>query len=808
MPQASRNILPLAAISAVVLGLEVFETRLLAYSVPMLFLYAVVGIAMLGFGAAGTLVAARQRWLEPEVLPSYLAWSALAFCVSVVISHAVFARLTPFIDFENFATLALAIVLCLPFFAAGTLITLSLSAHRSSDAAYAANLIGSGVGCFIPILGLGALTAEQLLASTALLAFLCAVWYVANLRTRPVSVKVATVVAFALVVGSWVAPANMFPLQPEPEPLGQLAWQYRYAREQGIKIAKAYDRWNPTGRIEIIRVSNVPGGPEPYHAMFYAQDSSAGSSLFNWDGRDIASVRPSVENAGTFVSRLCTETQYGQGYYAQRAHVLVIGLGGAPDVQCALYHRAKKVDVVEINPDSIAAVRGKFNLWLGGVGQDPRVHYYQRDGRSFIHATDEKYDLIQMSGVDTKNLLASGALALSENHLYTREALGDYFDHLRPGGAVSLMRFGEAEQLRLANTAVSILRERGIEHPEQHIALLNTGLLNGVIIRREPWTPQDARALNTQLHPTPFRGASVYYYGLNGVPLDEPALTTWLPFVGLRDNPGLFMASVAGGDLARFEQHYPTKLVPATDDWPFFFDVHRYDFGSPLGAYHVRVLFLYLTAILLFAVVLVLIPTWAFRHKAAGVHQIGVPLFFAFIGLAFILIEVWLFHRFAMYLGHQVYSITVVLASLLVSTGFGALLGNRLGLEPKRRAQLGIAFAIGWLAVGAFLLPLVLDATASWPLFARAALSVVYIAPLGLAVGQPFVSGIDWLGQHSPGSRPLCIGINSVASVFASVAVVTVSMVLGYRGVLITGAVLYAAAAIAIGRFRVTERPV
>lgn len=806
MLQANRNILPLAAISAVVLGLEVLQTRLLAYSIPMLFIYAVVGIALLGFGAAGTLVAARQHWLEPEVLPRYQAWSALAFCASVVIAHAVFGRLTPFIEPSNFATLGLSAVLCLPFFAAGTLITLSLSAQGSSDAAYAANLIGSGLGCFLPVLALGALTAEQLLAAIALLAFVCAIWYVANLPQRTVGIGVATAAVFVLVLAALAAPAWMFPVQPEPEPLGQLAWQYRYAHENGIVVEKAYDRWNPTGRIEIVRLHHVPAGPEPYPAMFYAQDSSAGSSLFQWDGRDIASVKPSATEPGSFVSRLCTETQYGQGYYTHRSRVLVIGLGGAPDLQCALYHRADSVDVVEINQDSIAAVRGKFNRWLGNVGQDPRVHFYERDGRSFIHATDEKYDLIQLSGVDTKNLLASGSLALSENYLYTREAFGDYFDHLKPGGAISMMRFGEPEQIRLANTAAAILRDRGITHPEQHIGLLNTGLLNGVIIRRSPWTPEDAKALNAQLHPEPFRGVSVFYYGLNGVPLDTPSVVTWLPHVGLYGIPGYFMTALATGSLARFTKEYPTRFVPVTDDWPFFFDVHRYDLSSLWGMQHIRALVSYMLVVLVVAGLLVVLPAWAFRKTRAGVRQPSVLLFFAFIGLAFILIEVWLFHRFTMFLGHQVYSITVVLSSLLVSTGFGALLGNRLGVEPRRRAQLGIAFTIVWLAIGALALQPLLDVAASWPLALRAALTILYIGPLGLALGQPFVSGIDWLGQHAPGSRPLCIGVNGVASVFASIAVVSVSMTVGYRGVLISGAMLYVAAALAISRFTVKGR--
>src|SRR6185295_10076591 len=133
-----------------------------------------------------------------------------------------------------------------------------------------------------------------------------------------------------------------------------------------------------------------------------------------------------------------------------RKRVLVIGLGGGMDVQCALFHGAESVDVVEINPDSIAAVRGPFNEWTGGIGSNPRVTYHLGDGRSFAHRLRTGgYDVIQLSGVDTKNAASSGGLALSENTLYTEEAFADYLRNLNPNGVLSIVRFSDAEAVRL-----------------------------------------------------------------------------------------------------------------------------------------------------------------------------------------------------------------------------------------------------------------------------------------------------------------------------------------------------------------------
>src|ERR1044071_9958898 len=149
MKQSGVAVLPLAAVSAVALGLEVFESRLVAYSVQVIVLYAVLGIAMLGFGAAGSLVAVRRRWLDEERLPHALAWSALAFSAAIVVAHAAFVRLTPLMTHVGAVSLALSGLLSLPFLAAGAVITLALSAGPGVGAAHGAGLRGCRAPVFL-----------------------------------------------------------------------------------------------------------------------------------------------------------------------------------------------------------------------------------------------------------------------------------------------------------------------------------------------------------------------------------------------------------------------------------------------------------------------------------------------------------------------------------------------------------------------------------------------------------------------------------------------------------------------------------
>ncbi|HEX2677314.1 MAG TPA: hypothetical protein VHM19_11755, partial [Polyangiales bacterium] len=136
---AARAALPLALVSLVALALEVLLTRVLSYSVHTLLLYAVLGVALLGFGIAGTIVALVPRWLEADRLPRVLAWIGAGSVHALVLSFAVFVRITASLRSVDAFTFLGAALLTLPFLAIGLVITLVLAASGSEvGRAYAA----------------------------------------------------------------------------------------------------------------------------------------------------------------------------------------------------------------------------------------------------------------------------------------------------------------------------------------------------------------------------------------------------------------------------------------------------------------------------------------------------------------------------------------------------------------------------------------------------------------------------------------------------------------------------------------------
>ena len=136
------------------------------------------------------------------------------------------------------------------------------------------------------------------------------------------------------------------------------------------------------------------------------------------------------------------DSQAGAAYVAFAARggeaprVLVIGAGGGIDVMIALAHGAPFVTAVEINRAMIDMVADHFDGYLGGLfrrGGHPlaeRIDLVHGEGRAFVRQSPERYDVIQLSGVDSFTALNTGAYTLSESYLYTTEAIHDFYEHL------------------------------------------------------------------------------------------------------------------------------------------------------------------------------------------------------------------------------------------------------------------------------------------------------------------------------------------------------------------------------------------
>jgi hypothetical protein len=345
--------------------------------------------------------------------------------------------------------------------------------------------------------------------------------------------------------------------------------------------------------------------------------------------------------------------------------------------------------------------------------------------------------------------------------------------------------------------------------------VLSLGVLHGVLVQRQPFSAEDIAAFAARHAEDPaFAGPGVFFYEPFDLRTHVQPRVEYLPgrveakgsfasadlhvpSADLMEPNGIdvraYFDALASGQQAEFERRYLYDVTPTRDDRPFFFDMLRYDRAASWGYAHVRVLVGLLGSVLLLSVLLILLPVWG-RSTASGRFNLRALGYFASVGLGFLFVEVWLLHRFAMYLGHQSRSLVIVLSSLLLATGLGALFGERLWPEPRRRVRVACAGLLIWLGLGALGLTALQEQTWSLALPLKALITLGFVLPLGALLGLPFPAGLAWVEREARAAAPWCIGVNAFASVLASVLVVPLSMFAGYAAVLATGIVLYAAA--------------
>lgn len=140
-----------------------------------------------------------------------------------------------------------------------------------------------------------------------------------------------------------------------------------------------------------------------------------------------------VENRGAayMLPHLLNRDSGGQPF----GDVLVIGAGSGNDVAAALASGAGHVDAVEIDP-RINEIGRAYHP--DRPFKDSRVTVHLDDGRSFLHKTPRKYDLVVYALVDSLVLHSGYSSLRLESFLYTEQAMRDIKAVLKPGGVFAV----------------------------------------------------------------------------------------------------------------------------------------------------------------------------------------------------------------------------------------------------------------------------------------------------------------------------------------------------------------------------------
>ena len=757
-----RVLLAVALVAACSLALQVALTRVLSAALFYHFGFLAISLALVGTGAAAMAVFLRPAWFEPQTAAGSLAAWCAALAVSLVVAPAVLVRLD--FTFQSSVTLGFALTLALvsllaavPFFLAGMAITLAIVRYTGwIHRVYASDLVGAGVGALVIVPVMWTVPAPLLLVSLGVLAGVAAVVCAETPRRRKAGV-VATVIAAAAVVLGAATSLYHLPAALEGEPVA--------------------DRWTPLSRVVAYRAS----GPAGFGVLTYDRDYAPvprhrrGERLPDW-----RSLKLGPQSVGFAM--------------APPGRALVIGGGGGRDIYNALSSGERRIDVIELNRAIVEVVDEDLGPAFGSPYSLPGVRVRVGDGRSTLAQSDARYQAINIGFTNTLSGNAAQGYALTENNLYTTEALDEYFDHLGPRGLLMVSRIYRLvgdEALRATVLALAALEDRGIGDPERHVVvLLGTDVLTakpfGTVLAQ--LTPFTLRQL-AQLRQLARERTDGIAFAPGG-----PYRLEWKQ-----------LAEAASLD--EFCAGYRVDVCPPTDDKPFFLNFERLDqVGQPTPAGYLFTVKPFTVLLVALGILLVLCALAFALPLALVAHSDRPPLgslvFFAAIGVGFLVLEVTMIQRFVLFLGFPTYSLSVVLAALLAFTGLGAGLSGR--WERSRRAlAVALVLVVVLILAAAFGLPSLLAALIDLPFGVRIALTALLLAPYGLTMGMAMPLGLRRLSDLHPRGVPWAWGINGITSVLASVLALAVAITAGYTVATLVAAACYglAAAHAIVGRW-------
>ena len=791
-----------ALLSAGVLGYEILLARLLAIVHWHYFAYMIIAVALLGFGAAGSLVAVLQRPLLERFRWSF-GGAALGFGAGAPLAFAL-AQSLPFNALEIAWDraqpgwlFALYLVLSLPFLSAALALALAFRMHAArAGALYRMDLVGAGLGALGMVVLLDALAPADALRVVGGLG--AASGGIVLLSSGGAD-RLGRGGALLAVAAGLALPAALPDhwLRPQPSPYKGLSLALT-APESRIVA----ERHGPLGWIAAVESPRVPFRHAPGLSLMAEAGPPAQIGLFT-DGGAPSAITP----ADADLRYLEAETAALPYHLLDRPpRVLVLGAGGGAEVLRALQLGARAVDAVELNPDVLALVRDVLADAPGASWEGGTVRTHVADARSFAARSSEQWDLIQIALVDSFSAAAAGVHALDESLLYTVEALGVFLDRLAPGGVLAVTRWLKLpprDSLKLLWTARQALEARGADDPASRLAMIRGWKTTTLAIGARPFE----------------RGAVA---GLRAFAAAQGFDLVWHPGLAEGDAnrhnrlaaPEFHRgaAAILGPDPEGFAARYKFALRPATDDRPFFFHTLKWSTlpellalraqgGLPLVEWGFVILVATLVQGAIAAALLILLPLLALRTPrgaaAAEPARWRVAVFFASLGLAFLFVEIAFMQRFAVFLGHPLYAIAVVLAGLLVFAGLGAGAIDQVARLAGGRPPITVAAAGIALVVGAYLglLPWVFESAQGWPVAARIAVALALLGPVGFLLGMPFPLGLKALGARAPALVPWAWGINACASVVSAALATFIALHVGFTPVLGCALVLYAVAA-------------
>src|SRR3954453_2240380 len=466
----------LALTSFAAMLLELALTRLFSVVLFYHFAFLAISIALLGLGAGGVfayLLKSRLGPIATRKLASRLC-VANAVVIVVVLEIVLHTPVALEVSGKNFFRLTvLYLAAAVPFFLTGLLFSDVFARETTRiPRLYGADLCGGAMACLAVVPLLNWLGGPNAILVSAIAAAAAAMVWAESPKLR----RNAGLLALAL--------AALIAANHSGRLIDIVYAKGMFRNPAWVEFA----RWNALSRVEVDNQGQSKAIVIDADASTYIMNADVSRwHQTEWE-KDLMSAPPALANV-----------------LRPHGEFAIIGPGGGVDVLRAVANGSPSVTGIEINPIIATTImRGRYADYAQHLYQRPDVHIHVTDGRSYLRATPQNFDVVQMTLVDTWASTAAGAFALSENNLYTVEAFREYFDHLKPDGMIAITRWEfrhPREALRVVAVAMEALHQLGVANPAGNFIVASQGSLDEdgipvvVLAKKTPFTSTEEDAV-------------------------------------------------------------------------------------------------------------------------------------------------------------------------------------------------------------------------------------------------------------------------------------------------------------------------
>ena len=777
-----------ALLSAALIAFQLVLMQVLSIVQWYHFASMVISVALLGFGASGTLIALARKWLLARfeiLLPCLMIASGISMAVVIKVSQMPFARFDSyllFVDNGQIGSLLISYFLFfVPFFLGALAIGLVFVRYtRYIGVYYFSNLMGSGLGSLVAIILFWLVRPAQLSPLTSLFALMAGL-LVLPPRYRKSLLFFAslglclsgyTIVHQPVFISSEYKDVNRALLLPE------------------AKIVS--ERISPYGLVQV--VSSPALRQAPGLSLVYTANIPIQESVFI-NGNAYGTVVPWSRTDTTHIFDYTTAALP----YAVRTYdnVLILESGTGASVEQAISRGARHIVAIEPHDVIIDLLSSEWAGVTDSLYYHPAAVFRFLEPRTFLSSIRATFDLISLPMIGSFGGTA-GLTSLQEEYTLTKDAFKDMWNQLTPDGAITVsawMDYPFRNPLKILATLVEVLEANQVEIPSRHLAAVRSWGTITFLITRSPLTTEDTKNVRRFCDQMSFDPALL------------PDLVPEERMVYNQMQDTLFFSyldEIISSDRRAFYETYDFRVTPTTDDRPYFSQVLRMqnisDLKNAIGRHNIPFLelgslIIVLTLLQIFAVAIILIVLPLLRLGWRGSAKRWTMIYFGGLGLGFMFVEIVFIQRFTLYFGHPLYAAAAVIAAILIFSGAGSYLSDRMSVRRRSLIRASGIILVLLLFYSVALTPL-LRSTMAFPTELKVLCSFILIAPPAIAMGFPFPIGLRFLSRHNESLVPWAWGINGCLSVVSTTLATVLAVYTGFVIVMVIAGASYGLAAI------------